>query len=106
MTFAYTLPEFVQYNYLTYLIVPASELIYVDFNQLVSEHPSVSRTAVGEGQTIIKWLGPEPDFVQLIAGANGPYDHEGIHQVIDSLEWHKHYSETYHPEKVLPANWV
>lgn len=106
VTIAEAPTEFERYNYLTYLIVPVSELIWVDFDQVVNEHPDVLRTAVGEEQAIIKWDGPEPDFVMYMMGTSGPFTHEEIHFVLEGPEWFKHYSETHHPKKTLPAGYV
>ena len=96
------LPDPGFYDGLSYLVVPVSELIWAYFDQLVSSHPDLLKTSVGEDDAVIKWYGPEPDFIQLMTGASGPYNHQEIHQIVDDIYWFKHYSESHHPAKVLP----
>lgn len=75
------------YEERNYLIIPVSELPKVDFTQIMETSPETVRRSVDETKTFIKWDGESPAFVASITGAEGPYTHAEILQILSEPEW-------------------
>ena len=75
------------YEERNYLIIPVSELPKVDFTQVMETSPETVRRSVDGTKTFIKWDGESPAFVASITGAEGPYTHTEILQILSEPEW-------------------
>ena len=75
------------YEERNYLIIPVSELPKVDFTQVMETSPETVRQSVDGIKTFIKWDGESPAFVASITGAEGPYTHTEILQILSEPEW-------------------
>lgn len=71
-----------------YLIIPATEVSKVDFNQVLETSAETVRYSVDGSKTFIKWNTVEdPDFISNLDGTEGPYNHEEILEVLSTSEW-------------------
>lgn len=70
-----------------YLIIPASEVSKVDFNEVNETSSGTLRFSIDQTKTFIKWEGDTPSFVSGIVGSEGPYTHAEISQILNTLEW-------------------
>lgn len=77
------------YDNRQYLIIPVSELYKVVFENVIEDSIDTIRKSIDESKTFIKWEGDAPDFIAHINGAEGPYTHEQILQILGSSEWSK-----------------
>ena len=75
------------YNDRNYLIIPTTELSKVDFTQICETSAETLRKSVDETKTFIKWDGEEPAFVADIVGAEGPYTHAEVLELLGGAEW-------------------
>lgn len=71
----------------TYLIIPTTELSKVDFSQVCETSSETVRKSVDETKTFIKWDGSEPSFISSLTGTEGPYTHEEILTIMDTVAW-------------------
>jgi hypothetical protein len=72
-----------------YVIFNVSELDKIDFSQVLETSEETVRKSIDGSKTFIKWEGDAPDFIAYIDGAEGPYTHEQILQILCSSEWSK-----------------
>lgn len=96
-----------------FLIIPVSEIAKINFNQICETSAETLRLSVDGSKTFIKWdqavydptpyeiANPEtgeielitptppqpPAFVNDIEGAEGPYTHEEILEILNTPEW-------------------
>ena len=70
-----------------YLIIPTTEVSKVDFSLICETSAETLRKSVDETKTFIKWDGEEPTFVADIVGAEGPYTHAEILEILSTPEW-------------------
>ena len=103
------------YDNRNYLIIPVSEVSKVDFSQVCETSPETLRKSVDETKTFVKWdqapYNPEPyqitnaetnqietvypqepqppAFIADIVGAEGPYTHAEILEILSTSEWTK-----------------
>lgn len=70
-----------------YLIIPAGEVSKVDFSQVCETSAETLRKSVDETKTFVKWDGETPAFVSGIVGAEGPYTHAEILEILSGSEW-------------------
>lgn len=70
-----------------YLIIPAGEVSKVDFSQVCETSAETLRKSVDETKTFVKWDGETPAFVAGIVGAEGPYTHTEILEILSGSEW-------------------
>ena len=103
------------YDNRNYLIIPVSEVSKVDFSQVCETSPETLRKSVDETKTFVKWdqapYNPEPyqitnaetnqietvypqepqppAFIADIVGAEGPYTHSEILEILSTSEWSK-----------------
>lgn len=101
------------YDNRNYLIIPVSEVSKVDFSLVCETSPDTLRKSVDETKTFVKWdqapYNPEPyeitnaetnqietiypqepgppAFVADIVGAEGPYTHAEILEILSTPEW-------------------
>ena len=77
------------YENRNYLIIPVSEISKVDFSLVCETSADTLRKSVDETKTFVKWDGEAPAFVVDIVGAEGPYTHEEILEILSGTEWTK-----------------
>lgn len=103
------------YENRNYLIIPVSEVPKVDFSQVCESSPETLRKSVDETKTFVKWdegvydptpyqitnaetneietVIPQPPqppaFIADIVGAEGPYSHAEILEILSGPEWSK-----------------
>lgn len=70
-----------------YLILNASDIEQIDFNQLVTTSKETLTYNADKSKVIIEWSGIAPDFISKLFYKNGPYELEEIRDVIQSSEW-------------------
>lgn len=70
-----------------YLIIPTSEVSKVDFSLVCETSADTLRKSVDGTKTFVKWDGEAPEFVADIVGAEGPYTHSEILEILSSSEW-------------------
>jgi hypothetical protein len=71
----------------TYLIVPTTEILKIDFSQVLQESADNVRKSIGETKFIIKWEGETPDFIDDLLDVEGPCTYEEILEIVQSVEW-------------------
>lgn len=72
-----------------YLIIPTSEVSKVDFSLVCETSSETLRKSVDGTKTFVKWDGEQPTFVADIVGAEGPYTHAEILEILSTSEWTK-----------------
>ena len=70
-----------------YLIIPTSEVSKVDFSLVCETSADTLRKSVDGTKTFVKWDGEAPEFVADIVGAEGPYTHSEILEILSGSEW-------------------
>lgn len=75
------------YENRNYLIIPVSEVSKVDFSLVCETSAETLRKSVDETKTFIKWDGEIPTFVADLVGAEGPYTHSEILEILNGAEW-------------------
>jgi hypothetical protein len=71
-----------------YLIIPATEVSKVDFDQVLETSADTVRYSVDGSKTFIKWNTTEdPDFISGLENTEGPYNHEEILEILSDEEW-------------------
>jgi len=70
-----------------YLIFPTSELNKVNFSQVHETSVETVRKSINGEKTFVKWDGDAPSFVSNIVGAEGPYTHIEILEILNTSEW-------------------
>lgn len=70
-----------------YLIIPTTEVSKVDFTQVQETSEETLRKSVDGTKTFVKWGGEAPAFVADIVGAEGPYTHAEILEILNTPEW-------------------
>lgn len=71
----------------TYLIIPASEVKKVNFDEVMEHSPKTLSYSKDGKRTFIKWKDSEPSFVSKIKNSEGPYTHKEILEIIRGDEW-------------------
>lgn len=70
-----------------YLIIPIEEVSKVDFSLVCETSADTLRKSIDESKTFVKWDGEAPTFVVDIVGAEGPYSHSEILEILSTSEW-------------------
>lgn len=70
-----------------YLIINASEISKIDFEQTVITSKETLRFSVDGLKAIIEWDGNEPTFLPNLSYKDGPYEVEEIRNIIATPEW-------------------
>ena len=71
-----------------YLIIPATEVSKVDFDQVLETSADTLRYSVDGTKTFVKWNTTEdPSFVSELEETEGPYNHEEILDLLSTDEW-------------------
>tara|TARA_R110000868_G_scaffold51388_4_gene162987 strand:+ start:2006 stop:2257 length:252 start_codon:yes stop_codon:yes gene_type:complete len=75
------------FNNREYLIIPTTEVSKVDLTQVCEISSDTLRFSILSDKTFVKWDGETPAFVSDIVGAEGPYTHTEILEILSSSEW-------------------
>ena len=75
------------FNNREYLIIPTTEVSKVDFTQVCETSADTLRFSILSDKAFIKWDGETPAFVADIVGAEGPYTHTEILDILSDEEW-------------------
>ena len=75
------------YENRSYLIFPMTKISKVDFSLVFQISEDTIRKSSDETKTFIKWEEESPSFVSDIVGAEGPYNHEEILNILSTEEW-------------------
>jgi hypothetical protein len=71
-----------------YLIIPATEVSKVDFDQVLETSADTLRYSVDGTKTFVEWNTTEdPSFVSELEGIEGPYNYEKILEILSTDEW-------------------
>ena len=71
-----------------YLIIPATEVSKVDFDQVLETSADTIRYSVDNTKTFVKWnTTKDPSFVSDLEGIEGLYNHEEILEILSTEEW-------------------
>lgn len=71
----------------TYLIVPITEILKIDFSKIFQESADTVRKSIDGSKFIIKWEGDQPNFIGSLSDTEGPYNHEEIISIVQTVEW-------------------
>ena len=71
----------------TYLIIKASELNLVDFDQVCETSAETVSRSIDDTKTFIKWEGDQPSFVSGLTETEGPYTNEEIRSILATDAW-------------------
>lgn len=76
------------YNNREFMIFNVSELLNIDFNEVLETSIDTVRKSVDETKTFVKWNGPiMPLSVQSLTTKEGPYTYDEILQILSTPEW-------------------
>lgn len=70
-----------------YLIIPVSEITKIDFLAILETSKDTLRKSVDGTKTLIKWNEEQPTFIADVINAEGPYVHEDILEILNTIEW-------------------
>ena len=92
-----TTPPFQQYNDLLYSVINKSEVLFINQDEILNEHPDLYRTSEDKQKVIVKYTGPMEPQSLIDVNHDGPYDHMAIQSLLASEEWYKDPTKTHHP---------
>lgn len=75
------------YHNREYLVFPSVEISKINFEQVCETSSDTLRKSVDETKTFVKWEGEAPEFVADIVGAEGPYTHMEMIEILSGSEW-------------------
>lgn len=71
----------------TYLIIPAASVPQIDFDTVCETSADTLRYSVDGTKTFVKWDGARPACTEDIEGAQGPYTHAEILEILSGPDW-------------------
>lgn len=71
----------------TYLIIPAAAVPQIDFDTVCETSAETLRYSVDGTKTFVKWDGERPCCCDGIDGAEGPYTHAEILEILSGPSW-------------------
>ena len=75
------------YNNLTYIVFPTSQLYKIDFSQVYETSADTVRLSVDSLKTFVKYDGTEPSCLVDVIDKEGPYTHEEFIAILQTSEW-------------------
>lgn len=75
------------YNNREFMIFNVSELLNIDFNEVLETSIDTVRKSVDETKTFVKWDGEMPECVSNLITKEGPYTYEEMLQILSTPEW-------------------
>lgn len=70
-----------------YVIIPATEINNVNFDEVMETSADTCRYSVDGTQTFVKYESTQPASVAAITGKSQEYTHEEILAILSSEEW-------------------
>lgn len=70
-----------------YIILDATEVSTIDFNQVQETSNNTLRYNLAETQTVVKYVGDMPSSIQALTTKEGPYTHSEIITILDGPTW-------------------
>jgi hypothetical protein len=70
-----------------YLIIPSSEVSKINFSEVLETSAETLRYSIDGTKTFFKWENSPPAFIDTLVGAEGPYTHQEILQILSGPEW-------------------
>jgi hypothetical protein len=70
-----------------YMIFNVSELLGIDFSQVLETSAETVRKSVDGTKTFVKWEGTEPSCVANLQTKEGPYTYSQILEILAGPEW-------------------
>jgi hypothetical protein len=70
-----------------YLIIPAAAVPQIDFDTVCETSAETLRYSVDGTLTFVKWDGERPSWTVGIDGAQGPYTHAEILEILSGPAW-------------------
>ena len=70
-----------------YVIIPATEINNVNFDEVLETSANTCRYSVDETQTFVKYEGAQPPSVAAISGKSSEYTHEEILAILSTEVW-------------------
>mgnify|MGYP003656025678 CR=1 FL=1 len=71
------------YNNCTYIIVDASEVMGMDYSQLLNNSPNGIKHTIDKSKAIVKYKGDKPSFLNSLT----EYTHQEILEELKKTEW-------------------
>jgi len=71
----------------TYIIINMTEIGLVDFTQVMQTSEATLRLSLDSLKTVLKWKGADPSFLSTLSSYEGPYTHEEILVIMDTIAW-------------------
>jgi len=76
------------YEQRQFMIFGVSELLNVDFSQVLETSIDTVRKSIDETKTFVKWDGNTiPSSIDTLTTKEGPYTYEEIISILNSPEW-------------------
>ena len=75
------------YETRNFMIFNISELLNIDFTQVLETSIDTVRKSVDETKTFVKWDGAIPTSVEALLTKEGPYTYEEILVILATEEW-------------------
>lgn len=72
-----------------YMIFNVSEIDVIDFSQVLQSSTETLRYSVDGTKTFVKWEGATPSSVEALTTKEGPYTHNEMLVLMQSVEWFK-----------------
>jgi len=71
-----------------FMIINSSEIVLLDFSQILETSPETLRLSVNGEKTFVKWEGSEvPSSVDNLTTKEGPYTYQEIISILETIEW-------------------
>lgn len=71
-----------------FMIINSSEIVLLDFSQILETSPDTLRLSVNGEKTFVKWEGSEiPASVDNLTTKEGPYTYQEIISILETIEW-------------------
>lgn len=75
------------YDHRHYVIIPYSEIVNIDFDQVLETAVTTVRKSVDGTKTFVKYKGDIPSSVAAIEGKSQEYSYEEILAILATEEW-------------------
>ena len=70
-----------------YIILDATEISTIDFNQVQETSNNTLRYNLAGTQTVVKYLGDMPSCIIALTTKQGPYTHSEIKNILAGPDW-------------------
>jgi hypothetical protein len=70
-----------------FIIFNVSELLKINFEEVLETSSDTVRLSLNGTKTFIKWEGTTPQCVETLTTAEGPYTYQEILQILNGSDW-------------------